>query len=352
MADAVQRSPSEAVQRDPVQRFLAALERDGIPICHWKGAAALARGLAGERDLDFLVAPEAFGRSEAALATAGFKAAVSRYGGDLPGTAHFFGRAPGRERLLHVHLHDRVLTGEDLIHSHTLPLARALLESPAHAHGVRVPTPAQETLLTVLKHAIRWGSLPDAAMAWLRPKREQEELARLLTDANVEAAAALLGAHGLALDDATFRRCAAALRARGSGAERRRLAARVRRALRPFANQGASGRAAAYTRVLVARVRRLLDGDRRDKALRGRGLCVAFVGGEAAARAALVAETARWLGQAFALRTRRAPAAAAPSPGEIVLCDGEPAGRAPDLRIEVERAVDAEAVRTRIWEIL
>jgi hypothetical protein len=334
---------------EPVQRFVAALERDGVPICHWKGAAALARGLAGERDLDFLVPRDAFARTEAALAAAGFKAAVSRYGGDVPGTAHFFGRAPGQERLLHVHLHDRVLTGEDLIHSHTLPLERALLESPARAHGVRVPTPAQEALLTVLKHAIRWGSLPDAALAWLRPKREQEALARLLTDENVDAAAALLGAHGIALDEATFRACAAALREGRAGPQRRRLAARVRGALRPFANQGTAGRLAAYAHVLAARVRRLLDGDRRDKALRGRGVCIAFVGGDAAVRAAQLAVTARWLGQAFALR---ASAGAAPAPGEIVLCDGEPAGRAPDLRISIGAGLDAETLRARIWEIL
>ena len=337
---------------DLVQRFAATLERDGIPLCHWKGAAALARGLAGERDLDFLVPREAFTRTEAALLGTGFKAARSRYGGDAPGTAHFFGREPGQERLLHVHLHDRVLSGEDLIHSHTLPLERALLESPDRAHGVRVPTPAQETLLTVLKHAIRWGSLPDAAQAWLRPKHEQSELARLLSDETVAEAVTLLRAHLPALDEATFRACAASLREGRWRAERLRLAARVRHALRPWANHGAGARLAAYARVGMARVRRLLDGGRRDKALRGRGVSIAFVGGEAAARAALVAETAGWLGQAFAVRVLRAPADASPPPGEIVLCDGEPAGRAPGLHIDAGAAIDAESLHARIWDVL
>jgi hypothetical protein len=336
---------------DLVQRFAATLERDGIPLCHWKGAAALARGLAGERDLDFLVPHGAFARTEAALVAAGFKAARSRYG-DAPGTAHFFGHEPGLERLLHVHLHDRVLSGEDLIPSHTLPLDRALLESPDRAHGIRVPTPAQEALLTVLKHAIRWGSLPDVAQAWLRPKHEQAELARLLTDETVAEASALLRAYVPALDEATFRACAASLREGRGRAGRLRLALRVRRALRPWANHGPGARLAAYARVGLGRVRRLLDGDRRDKALRGRGVRIAFVGGEPAARAALVAESARWLGQAFALRVVRAPADASPPPGEIVLCDGEPVGRPPDLRIDVGAALDTESVRARVWELL
>jgi hypothetical protein len=154
------------------------------------------------------------------------------------------------------------------------------------------------------------------------------------------------------LDEGTFRACAASLRAGRWRAERLRLAVRVRRALRPWANHGIGGRLAAYARVGLARVRRLLDGDRRDKALRGRGVLIAFVDGDAAARAALVSETAGWLGQAFALRVLRAPADASPPPGEIVLCNGEPAGRPPDLRIDVGAALDTESVRARVWEVL
>jgi hypothetical protein len=142
------------------------------------------------------------------------------------------------------------------------------------------------------------------------------------------------------------------LRAGASGAERRRLAARVRRALRPYANQSPAVRIALYAQLLLTRVRRFLDGERRDKALPGRGVLIAFVGGDAAARATLAAGTARWLGAAFALRILRAPANAAPAPGEIVLCEGEPAGRVPDLRIELAASLDDETVRARIWEIL
>ncbi|MEN8162459.1 MAG: hypothetical protein ABFS41_20480, partial [Myxococcota bacterium] len=85
-----------------VTRFVAELERAGIPHCHWKGEAALAAGLRGERDLDFLVPREAFARAEAALAACGFKAARSRFARESPGTAHHFGYEPGLDRLLHV----------------------------------------------------------------------------------------------------------------------------------------------------------------------------------------------------------------------------------------------------------
>jgi len=333
-------------------RLVARLEREGIESCHWKGAAALERGLRGERDLDFLVPPEAFARTEGILADEGWKAARARFGTDVPGTAHFFGHEPGLERLLHVHLHDRVWSGEDLVPSHALPFARALLESTARAHGVRVPTPAQEAALAVLKHAVRWGSLPDLALAALRPKPEAAELGRALTEENVAGAVALVRAHCPAFDEATFRACAASLRAGRFGPGRVRLARRARRALRPFARQGGLARHAAYARLAVARARRLLDGERRDKALRGPGVRIAFVGGAPEARAALVAETARWLGQAFAVRTGRAPPGGGAPAGEIVLVDGEPAGRAPDLRVAVAESGDRERLRARIWEAL
>ena len=334
---------------DLFQRLVAAFEREGIACCHWKGTAALERALRGERDLDFLVPAAAFERAEGVLVETGFKAARSRFGGDVPGTAHFFGHQPGLERLLHVHLHDSVLTGEDLIASHTLPFADLLLESPARAHGVRVPTPALETLLSVLKHALRWGSLPDVAIAWLAPKDEGAALERLLTEENVAEAVAVLRTACPALDEATFRAAAAALRAGRWRPARLALAARVRRALEPFTNFTALGRVATYAHVGVARARRLLDGDRRDKALRGDGVLIAFAGGQAEARAALVAETARWLGQAFAVRVVRPPADASPAPGEIVLADGE--ASAVDLRIDVA-GLDRERLRAGIWAAL
>jgi hypothetical protein len=166
-----------------------------------------------------------------------------------------------------------------------------------------------------------------------------------LTEQNVTEAAALLRATCPALDEATFRACADSLRA---GRRSPALARHVRRALRPHASFGPLGRLAAYAEVAAARVRRLLDGDRRDKVLRGRGVLVAFVGGDAAARRAALDETARWLGQAFAVR---APAAGAPPPGEIGLADGDPVGRAPDLRIDVA-ALDRASLRARVWEVL
>jgi hypothetical protein len=335
-----------------VNQLVEAFEREGIPHCHWKGETALASGLRGERDPDFLVPRDRFSQAEAVLAACGFIAARSRFASDSPGTAHHFGFEPGLERLLHVHLHDRVLTGEDLISSHALPLGEAMLASPAFVDGIRIPTPAQETALTVLKHAIRWGSLPDRLASWLRPKHEQEALRQLLTDANISDAAALATDACPAVDQPGFEACAKLLRDGGAGRERRRLSARVRRALEPFRTRSGERRWHSYTSAVTARLRRLVDGNQRDKSLRGAGVAIAFVGGGASERASRISEVAQWLGQAFALRVEKGAEAFELAPGEIVLIDGEPHGDAARSRIDLEQAPTREAVQARVWEAL
>jgi thymidylate kinase len=284
-----------------VRRLAETLESELIPYCLWKGAATLERALTGERDLDLLVPAEAWERACAALEGLGFRGARERFGPNSRGMAHFYGWDPGLERLLHVHLHDRVFTGENLVNSHSLPLERVLLQGAARVDGLRVAPPAAEALLTVLKHAIRWGSLPDVLESLMR-RGEQVAPQRLLRDEVLVAAVPLLRDHCPAVDEETFHACAAALRAGHGRLRRWMIARRVRRDLRPWANYGAAARALAYTGVLRRRLLRVWHGNRKDKVLRGGGAVVAFVGPDAAGKSTLVAETCRWLDQAFAVR--------------------------------------------------
>jgi hypothetical protein len=323
-----------------VAALAGALEREGIAFCQWKGAAALERALRGERDLDGLVPAAAWPRALALVEGAGWKRARPLRGEDEPGTAHFFASDPGAERLLHLHLHDRVLSGEDWINSHALPFAADLLASERRAHGVRVPEPAAEAALVVLKHALRWGSWPDRATSWLRPKEERAELEALLAEPVVAEAAALVAARAPALDEGTFRACARLLRGEPVETSRRRLAARVRVALRPWARFGPGARAAAYLVVVLLRVQRRLDRERPARAP-WRGSARIALGGEGAEAAA--ADLAAWLGQAF--RTVRG--------GEARLVVGDEADVTPARMHRIELAGQGrDAVRAAAWAAL
>ena len=345
----------------PVTRLVEALEREHLPFCQWKGAAALERALRGERDLDWLVRASDWQRALRAIEAAGWKRALPRRGGEEEGIAHFFAFEPALEPLLHLHLHDRVLSGEDWINSHALPLGEDFLTSRRRAHGVPVPDAAGEAALLVLKHAIRWGSLPDRVTSWLRPTREAEESAALLEEPTLSAAAALVHARCPALDAATFRACAAAL---GTGRGRGRLARRVRRALRPWSRQRGVARPRAYLRVLQARLRRLLDGERRERAPAAGALLIVLSAPDPAHVRRAATELAAWLGQVFAVRTLEAGQAderslsKAAAAREIVLCLGAP----PPLRtlgsmrsacVSVPaREASPGALRAAVWNAL
>jgi hypothetical protein len=329
-----------------VAQLVAALERDGIPFCQWKGAAALEHALRGERDLDGLVPAAAWPRALASIEGAGWKRAQPHSGEDEAGVAHFFAYEPGQERLLHLHLHDRVLSGEDWINSHALPFDTDLLASTRRAHGVRVPEPAAEAALAVLKHAIRWGSLPDRITAWLRPKDESAELRALLVEPIVSQAAVLVCERAPALDERTFRACAAALCGEGAGNRRRRLAAQVRRALLPWSRYGQVERSAAYLRLVLARIRRALDGNRRERVPAGGSCCLELVAPDPAQAERAAVELDAWLGQAF--RTQRLAAAS----GAARLCVGEVAG-ARVQRIDLASLGDSPAaLRSAVWSLL
>jgi hypothetical protein len=327
-----------------VASLAAALERDGIPFCHWKGAAALERALCGERDLDVLVPAADFARALATIDAAGWKRARPTWGDDEPGIAHFFAFEPGVERLLHLHLHDRVLSGEDWINSHTLPFEADLFASTRRAQGVRVPEPAVEAALTVLKHAIRWGSWPDRLETWLRPKDDAAALRGLLAEPALAAAAALVQARVPGIDEGTFLACARALT--GQGGARRRLAAEVRRALRPWSRYGPGGRAGAYLRAALARSRRLLDANRRGRMPARGSLLLRIAARDAAQAERAGSELEVWLGQAF--RTERRTLA----PGEVQLCVGRKEG-ARVHRIDLAHAGStAAALRAAAWSLL
>jgi hypothetical protein len=223
-----------------------------------------------------------------------------------------------------------------------------------------VPEAAGEAALLVLKHAIRWGSLPDRLTRWLRPTHEAEESAALLEEPTLLEAAALVRARCPALDEATFRACAAALRT-GAG-RRRRLAGRVRRALAPWSRQRGLERPRAYLRVLAARVRRLLDGERRERAPALGTLCVALSAPDPASARRAAADLTVWLGGAFAVRTLDAERvderslAAAAAAREIVLLVGELPPAAGSLRpryvtLSVEEAAPP-ALRAALWSAL
>lgn len=136
--------------------FLAVLEcfqKASISYCFWKSSRSIYSVLTGEGDLDLLVARKDQHRCEAILLECGLKLFPSVLGRDDPAILSFLGHDNAIGRLMHVHLHFRLVSGERLLKNYRLPwedviLARSIQHS---AFPIRILDPASEAFLLIVR---------------------------------------------------------------------------------------------------------------------------------------------------------------------------------------------------------
>jgi hypothetical protein len=129
------------------------LHRQGIAYCYWKSSRRVHLVLAGEGDLDLLVARQDQHRVEALLLQRGLKLFPSVGGRDHPALVSFLGFDEPSGKLVHVHLHFRLVTGERLLKNYRIPWEDQLLAC-ATRHPrlpILILDPASEALLSVVR---------------------------------------------------------------------------------------------------------------------------------------------------------------------------------------------------------
>lgn len=132
------------------------IQSEQISCCYWKSSRAIDAVLAGEGDLDLLVAPADQHRCQAILLAHGLKLFPMVASRDHPAMLSFLGFDDLTGRLVHVHLHLRLVAGERLLKNYTLPwqdviMARAMRHP---AYPIRMLDPASEALLLVIRSAL------------------------------------------------------------------------------------------------------------------------------------------------------------------------------------------------------
>jgi thymidylate kinase len=143
--------------------------RQDIRCCYWKSTRRLKSALAGERDLDLLVARQDQHRTEMVLLAAGFKRFPAIATRDHPSLSSFLGHDEQSGRLVHVHLHARLIVGEPLFKNYRLPwediiLARAELHAEL---PIRVLDPTTEALLLAVRSCLELSRLdPVTLRSW------------------------------------------------------------------------------------------------------------------------------------------------------------------------------------------
>lgn len=282
---------------DLVRRLLEELDSSSISWCHWKSNDMLAASASGENDLDLLIARSDMSRCRAKLHQLGFTEAVQRPSRRLPGVMDYHGNDPDRDRPIHVHLHSRLVLGDDMTKNYRLPIDGEYLASVRRQGLFWVPAVELELIVLVVRLVLKHCS-PDAMAMHSGglSAAEQHELGKLQADATEGEVRRQLPQLLPEVDQQLFDACRDALAGSMGRWQRMRVGARLERALVPYARRRVALDVPlksvrrlywAYRRVLAPRARR--------KSLAHGGLVVAVRGGGAAERAQLVAALDEWL---------------------------------------------------------
>jgi thymidylate kinase len=141
-------------------RLLDGLHENAVRYCHFKSNANVAAGVSGLTDLDLLVDREDAALAEKILAGHGFKRLPAHPSRWYPGVDDYFALDEDTGRLVHLHLHYRLIGGERFFKNYGLPWEGEFLDTRVldEDTNIFVAHPALEWLLLVCRAAlkIRW----------------------------------------------------------------------------------------------------------------------------------------------------------------------------------------------------
>jgi hypothetical protein len=136
---------------DVIARMIADLDAAEVSYCHWKSNRALDTALRGEGDLDLLVAEDDAAKFHAVVTGLGFIRTQSPPIKTFPHLVDYLGFDEASGELVHLHVHHRLVLGEQRVKNHHLPVERWLLTDVRTQQGVPVPQPSNELVLLYLR---------------------------------------------------------------------------------------------------------------------------------------------------------------------------------------------------------
>lgn len=284
-----------------VYDLCTALNAEDVAYCHWKSNVDLDRSASGDNDLDVLIS-----RHDAHLFTRilhrfGFKEARSSQPPQLPGVLDYYGYDEQADRFIHVHAHYQLVLGHDRTKNYHLPVEEAFLGSVTRGELFKVPAPAFEYIVFVLRMVLK--SAPDY---WLgragqlsgAARRELDYLRSSVDDVVVSE---VLRRHFAFLDRSLFDDCVSSLSKDSTNASRKRIVRRVQKSLRAHARfSPALDDCMKFWRRLARAVRRRMPGGLPRRRLVNGGMLIALVGGDGAGKSTAVGALRTWLSREFA----------------------------------------------------
>jgi len=127
----------------------------GVPYCHWKSNAALARSMSGDGDLDLLVSRAHAQAFSETLLRLGFRQVQDVSDPEMPGILHYYGYDRESGKLVHVHAHYGLIVGHEATKNCHLPVERAYLESAQEGNLIPIAAPEFELVVFVIRMVLK-----------------------------------------------------------------------------------------------------------------------------------------------------------------------------------------------------
>jgi len=142
-----------------VSPYIAPLlkQLNGLRFCHWKSNFNLSRSLTSETDLDILVDQTQQSEFLNIISNYGFKPAKTQRTKDYPGICDYIGFDPDYGKLIHLHVHFKLVLGEQNVKNHRLSLEKAILDSSDFYHGndIKTISPNHELAIFILRSLLK-----------------------------------------------------------------------------------------------------------------------------------------------------------------------------------------------------
>jgi hypothetical protein len=297
-------APAELTEGCLLDRLATALHDREVPYCQWKGHWSGHRWASGRGDVDLLVDRESMARFRSVLDELGFKPALPSGERQIPGVESYFGHDPAVRRLLHLHVHFRLVLGDYWRTKYRLPIERALLDTAIPGVPFKVPAAAYQYLLFVLRMVLRQRGRPVLPPRVLWMRGIQGQLDFLDGRCNREEVWSLLERQLPSIDIHLFDRCRESLRLEADPVERAAVRRALHSRLRAYAHRP------SLPALLVAAGEKVLPGPacraliQSGMWLRSGGTVAALVGGDGAGKSTCARALAAWL--SFEFPTMRA----------------------------------------------
>lgn len=171
----VSNPPPESAILPLVLMVLNDFDRHDVTYFYWKSSRRVYRGLTGDGDIDLLVARKDQHRVQAILLDRGLKSFPAVAYRDHPSVLSFLGYDEPSGRIVHLHLHIRLVAGNSLLKNYHLPWEEALA-SRSVIHPVlpiRMLAPVDEALLLIVRACLElMRSDPVALRNWRATTRK------------------------------------------------------------------------------------------------------------------------------------------------------------------------------------